>query len=236
MIRARPTVAVVDLDAIRHNVSLLKPPNAQLMAVVKANGYGLGATQVARAALEGGATRLGVACVDEGVQLRRAGLDCPILVMGYAAPEESLAAVRNRLALTVHRRETAAALEASAEAEGMQAAVHIKVDTGMHRLGFEEKDMPELIAMLTNTKNFYLKYLKLLLSTSSKSVPYSAEKLLSSICILAMQIRMINALLSLQILNITFKISLYFSSMNLSKNFLLHISNLQPKIKILRHF
>jgi alanine racemase len=108
------------------------------MAVVKANGYGLGASWVAAAALEGGASMLGVACVDEGVELRRVGYNCPILVMSYVGPEEAELAVRNGLTLALHRARTAVALNQAASDCGMQpqsVAVHIKVDTGLGRYG-----------------------------------------------------------------------------------------------------
>ncbi|HET6260882.1 MAG TPA: alanine racemase, partial [Chloroflexia bacterium] len=81
---ARPLIAEIDLSAIAANTSAIKAlvgPSCRVMAVVKADGYGLGAPWVALAALEGGASWLGVACVDEGIQLRRAGYSGPILVL-----------------------------------------------------------------------------------------------------------------------------------------------------------
>jgi len=85
-VRFRPTVAVIDLDAVRHNVRLLRPTDAELMAVVKANGYGHGDVEVARAALEAGATWLGAAIVEEGIGLREAGIGAPVLVLSELAP------------------------------------------------------------------------------------------------------------------------------------------------------
>jgi len=79
--RFRPTFVEVDLDAVRHNVRLLKPERAELLAVVKADGYGHGDAPVARAALQAGATRLGVALVEEGLGLRERGIEAPILVL-----------------------------------------------------------------------------------------------------------------------------------------------------------
>jgi alanine racemase len=133
--------AEIDLSAITANTRAIKGvvgPRCRVMAVVKANGYGLGARWVALAALEGGASWLGVACVDEGVQLRRAGYSGPILVMSYVPPEEAEAAVRNRLTLVLHRERTALALEEAASQLGLPAGevgVHIKVDTGLGRYG-----------------------------------------------------------------------------------------------------
>ena len=137
----RPVHVEIDLSAVSHNVRAIKRwvgPRCNVMAVVKANGYGLGAVQVAGAALEGGATWLAVACVDEGVQLRNAGYDCPMLVLGYIQQSEAATVVAYGLTPIVHRVETALALERAALALGRQAksvAVHIKVDTGLGRFG-----------------------------------------------------------------------------------------------------
>src|SRR6187551_3344950 len=90
----RPVQAEIDLSVISSNARAVKNiigPRCKLMAVVKADGYGLGAPWVAAAALEGGASWLGVACVDEGVQLRRAGYSGRVLVMGYVPPDEAAA-------------------------------------------------------------------------------------------------------------------------------------------------
>ncbi|HZB78662.1 MAG TPA: alanine racemase, partial [Actinomycetota bacterium] len=73
----RPTWVEVDLEAIRHNAKILKPENAELMAVVKANGYGHGDVQVASAAIEAGATWVGLSSVEEGLKLRGAGIEAP---------------------------------------------------------------------------------------------------------------------------------------------------------------
>src|SRR5438128_4348154 len=97
MMRFRPTVADVDLDAIRHNVRALKPPGAELMAVVKANAYGHGDVPVARAALEAGATWLGVALVEEGLRLRDQGVDAPVLVLAEFPPGSEREALAARL-------------------------------------------------------------------------------------------------------------------------------------------
>ncbi|HEX8599857.1 MAG TPA: alanine racemase [Chloroflexia bacterium] len=137
----RPLAAEIDLSAIAGNVRAIKSligPRCRVLAVVKADGYGLGAQWVALAALEGGASWLGVACVDEGVQLRRAGYTGPLLVMSYTPPEEAEVAVRNRLTLVVHREHTALALEGAARDLGLppcEVAVHVKVDTGLGRYG-----------------------------------------------------------------------------------------------------
>jgi alanine racemase len=128
--------AEVDLGAITHNarlVSQLIGPSSALMAVVKANGYGHGAVPAARAALRGGAAWLGVSSVAEGLELRAAGIEAPILNLGYTPPEALAEAEGARLSLTVYERGTLAALQGIGVQESI--GIHIKVDTGMHRLG-----------------------------------------------------------------------------------------------------
>ena len=133
MSRLRPTVAEVDLAAIRHNAALLVPPEGALMAVVKADGYGHGAAPVARAALDGGASWLGVALVEEGLGLRDAGVEAPILLLSEPPPGTEAIAIAARLTPTVY---TDGALARVADAaRGAPVAVHVKVDTGMHRVG-----------------------------------------------------------------------------------------------------
>ena len=110
------------------------------MAVVKSNGYGHGAVPAARAAVEGGATWLGVSSVPEGVELRKAGITTPILNLGYTPPAALSAAIAAKLSLTVYDRAALDLLKAA----GTEIAVHVKVDTGMHRLGAEPEEAVRL--------------------------------------------------------------------------------------------
>jgi alanine racemase len=139
--------AEIDLDAIRDNVlgllSLLSR-GTRLMAVVKADAYGHGAVEVARTATEAGAWALGVATIDEGIELRQAGLTAPVLVLGPTLPEDADAAVRHDLGVTVFRLEVAQALSRAAARAGHAARVHLKVDTGMGRIGTAPKDAAAL--------------------------------------------------------------------------------------------
>ncbi|MFO7741276.1 MAG: alanine racemase [Anaerolineae bacterium] len=132
------TWAEVDLDAIAQNARLLKScggSGCELMVAVKANAYGHGAVPVSRMALAGGATRLAVHRVEEGIELRQAGISVPILIMGYTLPAESEAVVQWDLTPTVNSEPQARALSAAATAEEKALPVHIKVDTGMGRYG-----------------------------------------------------------------------------------------------------
>ncbi len=130
--------AEIDLTAIAHNVRELRRitrPQARLMAVVKADGYGHGAEAVARTALANGADMLAVARIDEGVQLRRAGLDVPILVMGPTFPAFTERIIDYDLIQSVTSLEEARGLAARAARRHRVIPVHLKVDTGMGRLG-----------------------------------------------------------------------------------------------------
>ncbi len=130
--------AEIDLDAIAHNVRELRRitrPQARLMAVVKADGYGHGAEAVARTALANGADMLAVARIDEGVQLRRAGLEAPLLVMGPTFPAFAERIIENDLIQGVTSLEDAHGLAARAARLNREIPVHLKVDTGMGRLG-----------------------------------------------------------------------------------------------------
>jgi alanine racemase len=134
-VRFRPTIAQVDLEAIRHNVRALQPPNAELMAVVKAEAYGHGAAPVARAAVEAGASWLGVALVEEGLRLREAGIEEPILVLTEFPPGSEKEALVADLTPAAYTERAIDALGEAARALGRRVAVHVKVDTGMHRVG-----------------------------------------------------------------------------------------------------
>ena len=147
--------ADVDPGAISHNVGLVKDlvgPSTAVMAIVKANGYGHGAVQVAQAALAGGATWLGVSSVAEGVELRQAGITAPILNLGYSPPAAISAAIAARLSLTVYDQVSLEALRRS----GSAAGVHVKVNTGMHRLGAPADDAVRLVRELRKSPKLRL--------------------------------------------------------------------------------
>ncbi|GAB6179651.1 alanine racemase [Desulfotomaculum defluvii] len=138
-----PVWAEINLEAIRHNIREVRKaigPNKEIMAVVKANGYGHGAVPVARAALEAGATRLAVARLSEAQELRRAGLKVPILLLGYISPDQITNALEFDITLTVFRSDLAKKISEIAHNRGVKATVHIKLDTGMGRIGFTPDD------------------------------------------------------------------------------------------------
>ena len=130
--RYRNTTVSVDLDAVRHNVRTLLPGSAALMAVVKANGYGHGSVPVATAAVEAGATWLGVALVEEGITLRDGGVTAPILVLSEFPEGSERDALGAGLTPTLCTAEGLDRLHAAATSP---VSVQVKVDTGMHRIG-----------------------------------------------------------------------------------------------------
>ena len=150
-INGRPTVAEVSLSALRHNCRRareLSGPDVSVMAVVKADAYGHGAVPAARAFLDAGAQALGVSSVAEAVELRRADLTGPLLVLGGAFPGEEETVVAHDLAVAVWDPDQTRALAGAARAGGRHVAVHLKVDTGMARLGLDLADVASFAALV----------------------------------------------------------------------------------------
>ena len=140
----RPTYAEIDLSAIAHNVQALRDliAPAELCAVVKADGYGHGDVPVASTALAAGATRLGVALVEEGVRLREAGIDAPILLLSEPSLDAAADVARWNLTPTAYTTDFIEELGAS----GAKLDVHLKIDTGMHRVGAAPRMVHDLMS------------------------------------------------------------------------------------------
>ncbi len=142
----RPSWLEIDSAALASNVRLIRamlPDNVTLMATVKADGYGHGAVMAAQTALLNGASHLAVASFLEAMALRDAGVDAPILVLTYAPDHAVRRAVQRNITLTCFDLEQARAYDRAAEAAGGKLRVHVKVDTGMGRLGmFPDEAMP----------------------------------------------------------------------------------------------
>lgn len=144
----RPTWLEIDLSAIGENTQRIKRlvgPETQVLVSLKADAYGHGALQVARTTLHNGATWLGVATVSEGQPLRAAGITAPILVFGYTAPWQARELVRLDLRATVYSLESAQALSQAAQDLGREVRAHVKIDTGMARLGLRAEDIPAIL-------------------------------------------------------------------------------------------
>ena len=128
----RPTRIRVDLDAVAGNLRAIRAHvGVPVMGIVKANAYGHGLVQVARHLQAGGVDRLGVAFVEEGIALRRAGITAPILVLGGIFGPQVADFLRHDLEITVSSLDKLRQVEAAAEAMGRKAAIHLKIDTGM---------------------------------------------------------------------------------------------------------
>ena len=143
-----PIVATIDLAALIHNLNQVRKLLAQqadIIAVVKADAYGHGAVPVARALCQAGAQRLGVATVEEGLALRQAGLNAPILVLGAVLLDQLEESAANKLTPVLHDREFLRQAATWAERRHVRMAVHMKIDTGMGRLGFRLEDLSTVV-------------------------------------------------------------------------------------------
>lgn len=155
----RDTIAEIDLDAIGHNVRAFRawlPERTRFMAVVKANAYGHGAEPVAREAVANGASYLGVATLDEAIELQEADLGVPILVMGYI-PEYGLdEAIVRGIRLTVYHPDHLQRIVEAATKTNKQAVLHLKAETGMNRVGARLDEMSTLVRQAKDSAHVYL--------------------------------------------------------------------------------
>ncbi len=135
---------VIDLSALRFNFDQLRrlcSPGVRMMPVIKADAYGHGLVACARTLVSAGTDYLGVGSLEEGLTLRREGVSCPIVVLLGILPAQATAAVAYDLEVVLYRRDVALALEAAARAQEKKARVHLKVDTGMGRLGLAPEEV-----------------------------------------------------------------------------------------------
>jgi alanine racemase len=153
----RDTWAEIQLDSLYENVQKMinyLPSNVQVMAVVKANAYGHGDVQVAKTALEAGATQLAVAILDEALALRWKGITAPILVLGASRPEDVEIAAKNDISLTVFSLQWLQQAKAHLK-KGDRVRIHIKCDTGMGRIGVRnEKELNALVEYVEKNDEF----------------------------------------------------------------------------------
>ena len=155
----RATRAIVDFGAVSHNVGEIRKKIGKkrgLMAVVKADGYGHGAVEVSKAALRSGADSLGVALPEEGQRLREAGINVPILVVGLIQPEEAYKVAKFRLSQAIASVELLEALDYEAGKASTRINVHVKVDTGMGRVGVNPDDAVSFVRKVMDFRNLNL--------------------------------------------------------------------------------
>jgi alanine racemase len=152
----RPTWAEIDLNHLAANFKRVKQrvgPVARMMAVVKANAYGHGAVACARRLVNEGADWFGVALPEEGIELRLAGITQPVLCLGGFWPGQAAACIQYQLTPVVYRLDMFEALNQAALNAGVVADVHVKVDTGMGRLGIRFDELSEFVAALERFRN-----------------------------------------------------------------------------------
>jgi alanine racemase len=153
----RDTWAEINLDKVRNNIESFRKhlPGQTIMAVVKANGYGHGAYQVAMTALEAGAEFLAVAMLDEALALRKQGIDAPILVMNRIRPEYVNLAVQNKISVTVFQKSWLDEARTHLDQSELALRLHLKLDTGMGRIGFKEQgEMLESVKLIQESSKF----------------------------------------------------------------------------------
>ena len=177
----RPTWLEIDLSALAGNVAYLRQrigPGRILYAVVKANAYGHGAELIAPAALEAGVDRLAVAAVNEAIPLRQAGVRAPILLLGYTPPELAETLLEYNLTPTIYEVSAALAFAEAAARLGRPLTVHVKVDTGMHRLGIDPAEALDLCSLLSRNASLHLEGIYTHFSTADEAdKAYSLDQL-----------------------------------------------------------
>lgn len=142
----------VDLEAIRDNIRWFREfSRVQVMAVVKANAYGHGMVQVAEVALQAGATWCGVARVEEALALHAAGLGCPILLLGYTPPDQMEEVIRREISMTIWDAVQIKRASLAAKKAGTPARLHLKVDSGMSRIGVQPEAALDLARKMHKT-------------------------------------------------------------------------------------
>ncbi|MBB5174215.1 alanine racemase [Texcoconibacillus texcoconensis] len=155
----RDTWVEVNLDEVEkniHNFQSWLPDETQMMAVVKANGYGHGAEHVARVALRLGVPYIGVATLDEALALRKTGVTAPVLVLGYIRPQDTKLAAEYSIALTVFQADWLDQASKVIEDDDL-INCHLKIDTGMARIGIRtEKEGHAVVKRIRDSKNFQL--------------------------------------------------------------------------------
>ncbi len=153
------TWAQINIDAVKDNFRAIRArvnPAAGIMAVVKADGYGHGAEYIAQALRDSGANWFAVSNLEEALQLRRAGISEPMLILGYTPPKYAQHLVHHNITQTVYGLDYASRLSEAAELAGIRVDVHIKVDTGMCRLGFLYQDTAIDHAALTSLEKLMM--------------------------------------------------------------------------------
>jgi len=152
----RPTWAEIDLDAVKHNFMVTKElvgERVAVLSVVKADAYGHGAVEVSKVLVESGSNMLGVATVEEAMELRDYGIEVPIILLGGIRPAEAEVVIENDLTPGLFSIEVAEALNRESEKAGKRGKYHLKIDTGMTRLGVRPEELEQFLSELVTLEN-----------------------------------------------------------------------------------
>ncbi len=175
----RPTWIHINMEAIAYNVRRLKEiigPDVALMAVVKANAYGHGAIPVSTTALNNGAEYLGVASMNEAIELREAGITAPILVLGYTPPWAARQVIRYDITVALYDLEVARAFDRAGREMNASVKAHVKVDTGMARLGLLPPDVTTFFRGTRNLRNLEIEGIFTHFSVADEDEEYTREQ------------------------------------------------------------
>ena len=209
--RGRPTWLEVDLEAIAHNVRRVTGivgKDVKVLAVLKADGYGHGIVRVARTALNNGACYLGVASINEGSALRQAGISAPILVLGYTPAWQARELVLNNLTATVFNLEIGQALSRAAAELNSPVRLHVKVDSGMGRLGLLPDDLVPFVQDLVAMPGLQLEGIFTHFSVADDDVEYTRwqldrfQQVLTALAKVGIQVQLVHAANSAAILSL----------------------------------
>ena len=162
MAHHRATRAEINLKAFKHNLQNLKTvlgSKTDIMAVIKADAYGHGALPCAKAAIESGVGYLGAGVIEEGIELRKNGIKAPILILGGIFPDEVTDLVHHNLSTILHTSHLAEALSKGGKKQGKTVNIHIKVDTGMNRLGVLPENLLALTEKISSLPNLKIEAL-----------------------------------------------------------------------------
>jgi alanine racemase len=188
----RPTWAEIDLDSLIHNFSVVKGllgKGVGVLAVVKADGYGHGAVEVGRALEEAGTEMLGVATVEEAVELRDYGIEIPILLLGGMRPDEAPVAVEHSLTPCLFTLDAARALDGESAKVRRKSPYHLKIDTGMTRLGVRPEELAQFLPALAGYKNIVMEGALTHLASAFSESPESTRSQLREFSLMVAKIR-----------------------------------------------
>ena len=178
----RATFAEINLDSFRYNLHSIKPligPDVGTMAIIKADAYGHGAIQCARAAIKEQVDYLGVGIIQEGIELRENGITSPILILGGIYPNEIEDLIKYNLSTSLSNSVIASAISKKAEQANKSVGVHIKIDTGMGRLGIQPEGFISLLNNVISYKNLKIEGIFTHLSSADEEDPETTHHQIS---------------------------------------------------------